>query len=534
MLSSESNRYSARDRAHDRVDGLVLADDPGLEPFLHLEDAVTLGFGDLVHRDAGHLGDNGGDVLGGHGVAAALLAGEVQPHHGPGLVHRVDGLVRQGLVGEIAVGEPDGGLHGLVRIGDVVEFLVMGFQVAEDLDGLRHVRGLHDDFLEAAVQGAVLLHDLRELVHRGRAHALEFAAGEGRLEHVRRVQAARGAAGAHDGVELVDEQDQVRIRLGFLDDGLEAFLEVATVFGAGHHRSDVQREDAFLREGGGDVPGGDPQGNALDDGGFAHAGLADEHRVVLLAPPQDLDHAGDLHVTPHDRVQFPFAGRLRQVIAEFLDVDAFLLGRFTFLSFLLAVALGGLLLLLLDLQQAFGFHEREHAAVVHPAVAEEGLAVAVRGAAQGEQEVVRGRLRALQAGGFHHRDAQDVLRLAGKVDVVDFGVGDGLVGENPAVDEGLEFGGFDAEPLQHLESGVVLVADDPEEEVVRADAVAAGAHRLFAGVFDDAVQLVGNLYHMGTKISKIPGINNRAGNRFRTICQSLMNQEKMLYLHVYR
>ena len=79
--------------------------------------------------------------------------------------------------------------------------------------------------------------------------------------------------------------------------------------------------------------------------------------------------------------------------------------------------------------------------------------------------------------------------------MVDLGVGDGLVGENPAVNEGFEFGGFDAEPLQHLEGGVVHVADDPEKEVVRADAVAAGAHRLFAGVFDNAVQLVGYLYH---------------------------------------
>ena len=511
MLSSESNRYSARDRdgavrvleprpaaldgPHDRVDGLVLADDPGLEALLHLQDAVALGLGDLVHRNAGHLGHDGGDVLGGHGVGPALLAGEVQPHHGPGLVEGVDGLVRQGLVGEIPVGEPDGGLHGLVRIGDVVELLVMGLQVAEDLDGLRHVRGLHDDLLEAAVQGAVLLHDLRELVHRGRAHALELAAGEGRLEHVRRVQAARGAAGAHDGVELVDEQDQVGVRLGLLDDGLEALLEVAAVFGAGHHRGDVQRQDAFLREGGGDVPGGDPEGDALHDGGLAHAGLADEHRVVLLAPPEDLDHAGDLHVTPHDRVQLPFAGRFREVVAELLEVDALVLGRLALFSLLLAVALGGLLLLLLDLQQALGLHEREHPAVVHAAAAEEGLAVAVRGAAQGEQEVVRGRLRALQPGGFHHRDAQDVLRLAGEVDVVDFGVGDGLVGEDPAVDEGFQLGRLDAEPLQHLESGVLLVADDPEEEVVRADAVAAGAHRLFAGVFDDAVQLVGYLYH---------------------------------------
>ena len=489
-------RPAALDGPHDRVDGLVLADDPGLEALLHLEDAVALGLGDLVHRDAGHLGHDGGDVLGRHRVAAALLAGEVQPDHGARLVQGVDGLVREGPVGEVAVREADSGLHGLVRIGDMVEFLVMGLQVPEDLQGFRYVRRIHDDLLEAAVQGPVLLHDLRELVHRRRAHALEFAAGEGRLEHIGGVQAARGPAGAHDGVELVDEQDEVRVGLGLLDDGFQAFLEVTPVFGAGHHRGDVQRQDAFLREGGGDVPGGDPQGDALHDGGLAHARLPDEHRIVLLAPPEDLDDAGDFQVAADNRVQLPFPGRLRQVVAEFLEVEALLaFGRLALLLLLFLVGLGGLPVLLADLQQPFALHEREHAAVVHPAAAEEGLAVAVRGAAQGEQEVVRGRFLALQPGGLHHRDAQDVLRLAGEVDVVDFGVGDGLVGEDAAVDEGFQFGGLDAQALEDLEGRVLLVADDAEEKMVRADAVTAGAHRLFTGVFDDAVELVRYLDH---------------------------------------
>ena len=53
-------------------------------------------------------------------------------------------------------------------------------------------------------------------------------------------------------------------------------------------------------------------GQAFDDGGFAHAGLADQHRVVLGAATQDLDHSADLLVAADDRIQFAFLGGGRQ------------------------------------------------------------------------------------------------------------------------------------------------------------------------------------------------------------------------------
>ena len=205
-----------------------------------------------------------------------------------------------------------------------------------------------------------------------------------------------------------------------------------------------------------------------------------------------LDHAGDLHVAAHDRVQLPFPGRLREVVAELLDVKFLLFARFL-PFFLLFVPLGGLLILPADMQQTFAFHEGEHPAVVHSAAAEEGLAVAVRSAAQGEQQMVRGGLLALQPGCLHYRDTQNVLRLTGEIDMVDFRVGNRLVGKDAAVDEALQFGRFHAESLQHLERGVLLVTDDPEEQMVGTDSVAAGAHGLLAGIFDDAVQSIGNL-----------------------------------------
>ena len=100
---------------------------------------------------------------------------------------------------------------------------------------------------------------------------------------------------------------------------------------------------------------------------------------------------------------------------------------------------------------------------------------------------------ALEPGGLHHGDAQDILGLTGEIDVVYLVIGDGLVGEDALVYEGLKLCGLHAKALENPEGRIVLVADKAKEKVVRADAVRAGAHSFLAGVFDDHVKVVGNL-----------------------------------------
>jgi hypothetical protein len=73
----------------------------------------------------------------------------------------------------------------------------------------------------------------------------------------------------------------------------------------------VERDDALVLEALGDVAGDDALGEALDDGGLADAGLADEHRVVLGAARKHLDHPADLGVAADDRVQLALAARAR-------------------------------------------------------------------------------------------------------------------------------------------------------------------------------------------------------------------------------
>ena len=73
------------DGADNRTDSLILSDDPALQPFLHFQYPVPLGFGHLIYRNPGHLGyhssyilliDNAFASLGG------LLRGTAaQPYH---------------------------------------------------------------------------------------------------------------------------------------------------------------------------------------------------------------------------------------------------------------------------------------------------------------------------------------------------------------------------------------------------------------------------------------------------------------------
>ena len=65
----------------------------------------------------------------------------------------------------------------------------------------------------------------------------------------------------------------------------------------------------------------------FDDRRLADAGLADQHRVVLRAPRQDLDHAADLVVAADHRIELAVLGGLGQVAAELLERLDLVLGR---------------------------------------------------------------------------------------------------------------------------------------------------------------------------------------------------------------
>ncbi len=253
------------DGAHDFLYGLVLTYDPALQPALHLHYPVALGLSHLVDRDSGHLGDHGGNVICINDIAALPVRGKIETDHRPSLVHGIYRLVRQRLVGDVAIGQTDACLYGVVTIGHIVETLVIRLQILQNRNGLLNVCRLHDNFLEPSVKGSVLLHDLGELVHGRCADALELASGQGRFKDVGGIQTSLRTASTDNRVKFVYEQDDVRICARLLYDGFQAFLEIATVLRTCDNRGYVQGNQTLLGKGRRDATSSDPQGYSLHD-----------------------------------------------------------------------------------------------------------------------------------------------------------------------------------------------------------------------------------------------------------------------------
>ena len=116
--------------------------------------------------------------------------------------------------------------------------------------------------------------------------------------------------------KLVDEQDDVLRALDLVHHGLDALLELAAILRARHHQREVEGHDALVAQNLRNVALGNFLGQAFHDGGLADTGFAEQHRVVLGAAAQNLDHALDFVLAAHHRVEFALAGQFRQVAPE--------------------------------------------------------------------------------------------------------------------------------------------------------------------------------------------------------------------------
>ena len=194
--------------------------------------------------------------------------------------------------------------------------LVLRTQALQDLDGFLDARRFHLDGLEAAFQGGILFDVLAVLVEGRRTDALEFTAAERGLDDVARVHRAFGGTGTHDGVQFVDEEDDVARTADFVHHRLDAFLELAAVLGAGDHQREVERDDLLVPQQFGDVAARDLLRQAFGDGGLANAGFAEQHGVVLRAAAEHLDDAFDLVLAADDGIQLALLGKFGQVPAK--------------------------------------------------------------------------------------------------------------------------------------------------------------------------------------------------------------------------
>ena len=174
--------------------------------------------------------------------------------------------------------------------------LVALLQAAQDGDGVLDRRLVHQDRLKAPLEGGVLLDVLAVLVERGGADAVQLAAGQHGLEHVAGVHRALGRAGADHGVQLVDEEDDRALRhcLTSFSTALSRSSNSPRYLAPATSAPMSRAKIALVLQALGHVAAHDALRQALDDGRLAHAGLADQHRVVLGLARKDLDDPADL------------------------------------------------------------------------------------------------------------------------------------------------------------------------------------------------------------------------------------------------
>mmetsp|Transcript_3247 Transcript_3247/g.10849 ORF Transcript_3247/g.10849 Transcript_3247/m.10849 type:complete len:579 (+) Transcript_3247:544-2280(+) len=225
----------ASHRPRDRLHRLGLPDDPLRERALDVQERLALVLAELLHRDARPLSDDVGDVGRvdddvSH-PAARRGRGRSELNHRASFVDDVDRLVRQEAVGDVPRGETHRRRERVVVVRHAVVRLVRLLQAVENLERSRGRRLADPHRLKPSLQRRVLLDVLPVLLYRRRADALQLPARERGLHQVPRVHAAvlPGTARAHEHVQLVDEQDDIRRRLHLLDDVLQALLELAAV-----------------------------------------------------------------------------------------------------------------------------------------------------------------------------------------------------------------------------------------------------------------------------------------------------------------
>ena len=241
---------------------------------------------------------------------------DLRTDHGPGLINKVDGLVRKLAVGDIPVGEHRGLHQG--GVGDA--YAVMHFKALleppQNGNGVLHSGLGHKDGLEPAFQGRILLDIPAVLIDGGGAYAVQFAPRKQRLKQITCVHGPFRLARPHNEMQLVDEHEDAAFGLlDFLKHRLEPLLEFTPVLRAGDERAHVQRKQRLVLEAFRHIALEDALRQAAHDGGLAHACFADKHRVVLGPAREHPDAAPDFGIPANDGIESAFARLLHQIHA---------------------------------------------------------------------------------------------------------------------------------------------------------------------------------------------------------------------------
>ena len=371
---------------------------------------------------------------------------------------------------------------------------VLRTKTLQNQDGFLDGRSFHFDALKAAFQGGVLLDVLPVLVKGGGADALHLAAAKGWLDDVGRIHGSLSGTGPNDGVQFVDEKNDILGPANFVHHRLNGLLELAAVLGACNHQSEVQSDDALIAEEFGNIAFGDFLSQTFDNGGLAHACLAEQHRVVLGPAAEDLNDALDFALPTNDGIHFAFAGDFGEVAAKRLESGSFdftlLFRRFFAAAFLRS---GRLLFLSVEIGIKFLEDLLPGLLDIHVEILEDASGDSVTFPKEAEQNMFGAHVSMIEGLGFLGGKCEDLLHPRGVRNIADHF----LIGASADLFFDLHADSLKVEAkfLQDINGHALAQFDETQEEMFGAHEVVVKPVSLFARQREHLLGSRGKIIH---------------------------------------
>ena len=247
----------------------------------------------------------------GHGI-------HLRSNHGTSFVHQVDCLIRQEPIRDIPVRQRCCCNQCLILNLYAVEYLVPFFQATQNRNCILYGRLIYHNRLEPTLQGSIFLNILPVLVQCRCTNAMQFATCQHRLQEVACIHCAIRFPGTHNGMQLIDEQNDTALALLHLvQNRFQTLFEFATVLCAGDQGAQIQREDLPVFQVGRDIATHNSQCQTLCNGSFTDTRLTDQNRIVLGLSGEDSNDISYLIISADDRIQFSGTGTLHQILSVF-------------------------------------------------------------------------------------------------------------------------------------------------------------------------------------------------------------------------
>ena len=201
----------------------------------------------------------------------------------------------------------------------MVHFVTI-LQTSQDGNGILHRRLIHHDRLETTLQSSVLFNVLTILVESCGADTMQLAPCQHRLQQVTGIHGAFRLTGAHDGMQLINEQQNLSVAgLNLLQYRFQTLLKLAPVFGACHQGTHIEGKHLFILQGFRHIALDDTLRQPLHNGSLSNARLTDQYRVILGLSGKNPHYISYLAVTADDRIKLLLSRSLHQIITVFLQ-----------------------------------------------------------------------------------------------------------------------------------------------------------------------------------------------------------------------